>query len=138
MKNFLRMTSGTFAGKSRPASARCIPDDPIAVPHRFSEGGRSTCRFIGDPQRGQRRTILAMLGLHDRLDGAPSAFMKHATADDIRTAARIRSPHVSAARRELFLHALQALTHAYGGRNPPLCRMEPTTMRGVLTACPVL
>ncbi len=96
-----------------------IPDDPIAVPHRFSDKADiELAGFIAATLAwGQRKTILASAGAFmDRLDGAPGDFMKHATADDIRTAAKGFVHRTFQPRdAELFLHALQALTHAYGG-----------------------
>ena len=96
-----------------------IPDDPIAVPHRFSDKADiELAGFIAATLAwGQRKTILASAGAFmDRLDGAPGDFMKHATADDIRTAAKgFVHRTFQPCDAELFLHALQALTHAYGG-----------------------
>jgi uncharacterized protein (TIGR02757 family) len=96
-----------------------IPNDPIAVPHRFSDKADiELAGFIAAILAwGQRKTILASAGVFmDRLDGAPGDFMKHATAADIRTAAKGFVHRTFQPRdAELFLHALQALTHAHGG-----------------------
>ena len=86
-----------------------IPDDPIAVPHRFSDKADiELAGFIAATLAwGQRKTILASArAFMDRLDGAPGDFMKHATADDIRTAAKGFVHRTFQPRdAELFLHA---------------------------------
>ena len=95
-----------------------IPDDPIAVPHRFSDKSDiELAGFIAATLAwGQRKTILASAGAFmDRLDGAPGDFMKHATADDIRAAAKGFVHRTFQPRdAELFLHALQVLAQRHG------------------------
>ena len=77
MKKFTsRMTSGIFCWKKPTLYERpdFIPDDPIAVPHRFSDKADiELAGFIAATLAwGQRKTILASAGsFMDRLDGAP-------------------------------------------------------------------
>lgn len=96
-----------------------IPDDPIAIPHRFSnKADIELAGFIAATLAwGQRKTILASAGAFmDRLDGAPGDFMQHATPADIRTAAKGFVHRTFQPRdAEVFLHALQSLVKDYGG-----------------------
>jgi len=96
-----------------------IPDDPIAVPHRFTDQPDvELAGFIAATLAwGQRKTILASAGSFiDRLDGAPSDFMQHATHDDIRAAAKGFVHRTFQPRdAEVFLHALQVLITSFGG-----------------------
>ena len=95
-----------------------IPDDPIAVPHRFTnKADIELAGFIAATLAwGQRKTILASASSFiDRLDGAPSDFLKHATEGDIRTAAKGFVHRTFQPRdAEVFLHALQVLITAFG------------------------
>ena len=96
-----------------------IPHDPIAIPHLFSEKQDvELAGFIAATLAwGQRKTILAKAGAFiDRLDGAPGDFIKNATQDEIRSAAKGFVHRTFQSRdAEVFLNALQVLVTSYGG-----------------------
>ena len=77
-KIHVRTIFGISCWKSRRLRAPdFIPDDPIAVPHRFTDKADiELAGFIAATLAwGQRKTILASAGSFiDRLDGAPSDF----------------------------------------------------------------
>jgi len=116
-----------------------IPDDPIAIPHRFTnKTDIELAGFIAATLAwGQRKTILASAGAFmDRLDGAPGDFVQHATPEDIRTAAKGFVHRTFQPRdAEVFLHALQALVKDHGGLERAFVpEGEPSHAAACLTA----
>ena len=95
-----------------------IQDDPIAIPHRFSERTDiEVAGFIAATLAwGQRKTILQSASAFiERMDNAPTDFLKHANSDDMAVAAagfvhRTFQPRDA----ELFFHALQGVFRTYG------------------------
>lgn len=95
-----------------------IEDDPIAIPHRFSD--RDDIELAGFLAAtlawGQRKTILQSANaLIERMEGAPADFLRRAQSDDLSAAASGFVHRTFQPRDALvFLHALQALYLRYG------------------------
>jgi len=116
-----------------------IEDDPISVPHRFSNPRDiELAGFIAASLAwGQRKTILNSASKFiERMDNAPAEFIRQATPAELKGAAadfvhRTFQPRDA----ELFLHALQGLMGQYASLEQaflPISSTDAPTVEGHL------